>query len=120
MRISDWSSDVCSSDLRDLHRAGDPRSAAARLPTPTGFPAPPHRPQAPSGARRHPAAGLLSAGVPLPGSSAGAARARTSVVYGPLVSVRVYLAGLRFFHYSLFFFLSFFFFFLFSFFFFFF
>src|SRR3546814_3477313 len=80
MRISDWSSDVCSSDLglpaavRDLHRAGDPRSAAARLPTPTGFPAPPHRPQAPSGARRNPGAGLLSAGVPLPGAAAGAAR----------------------------------------------
>src|SRR3546814_4794825 len=68
MRISDWSSDVCSSDL------GDPRSAAARLPTPTGFPAPPHRPQAPSGARRNPGAGLLSAGVPLPGAAAGAAR----------------------------------------------
>src|SRR3546814_8894404 len=29
MRISDWSSDVCSSDLLDLGGAGDPREDAA-------------------------------------------------------------------------------------------
>src|SRR3546814_2984472 len=31
MRISDWSSDVCSSDLAELHRAGDAVAAHLRL-----------------------------------------------------------------------------------------
>src|SRR3546814_18401326 len=31
MRISDWSSDVCSSDLGELSRLGDPGAAAAAL-----------------------------------------------------------------------------------------
>src|SRR3546814_3389669 len=39
MRISDWSSDVCSSDLRD-GAFRDPRPAIARQPGEEGAPAP--------------------------------------------------------------------------------
>src|SRR3546814_11954160 len=34
MRISDWSSDVCSSDLVDLHRGGKGVGVDAQLPAP--------------------------------------------------------------------------------------
>src|SRR3546814_14685931 len=91
MRISDWSSDVCSSDLDSLANDG-PRLSAPRsrtLPTslrcPNGSPQPPSEPQyAPPRVARLPRHRFRA----LPPD-------RKSVVKGKSVSVRVDLGGRR-------------------------
>src|SRR3546814_14595233 len=98
MRISDWSSDVCSSDLR--HRRGGHRRGPALRGARQG------RRQGRRGARtrnaraRRPRAGLAAAGRGrlLPGRDQGRAEIhgdRKSVVKGKSVSVRVALGGRR-------------------------
>src|SRR3546814_19171523 len=86
MRISDWSSDVCSSDLPPPSEPEIPR--ACRYPTPHGISAVAARDRRqtprPDQPRRHPP---LSHRVPL--------RDRKSVVSGQSVSVRVDLGGRR-------------------------
>src|SRR3546814_10827250 len=77
MRISDWSSDVCSSDLRNSGASGVPQR---RLPWPTGPPS-----------RDTPVTGTTLA--IRDGNHASAAR--QSVVTGKSVSVRVDLGGRR-------------------------
>src|SRR3546814_18521060 len=82
MRISDWSSDVCSSDLdgRETHYFLASAGAGA----------------APSaGAAASAAGAALSAGAAAASPSAGAAADRKSVVSGKSVSVRVDLGGRR-------------------------
>src|SRR3546814_20043814 len=94
MRISDWSSDVCSSDLlsSELHAAAAPAAARSdaggrtRLMTPV------------RGARRRCAPLFLTllalGGTPAPSVLAAPAD-RKSVVSGKSVSVRVDLGGRR-------------------------
>src|SRR3546814_14295049 len=121
MRISDWSSDVCSSDLRPAHRAGShappdlharARSAAATAPersrpvaVAVGARWRPARSAPPVAVRRRPpprastpppapARAVRLAGI-CPGERRHGAAARKSVVYGKRVSVRVDLGGRR-------------------------
>src|SRR3546814_13347992 len=101
MRISDWSSDVCSSDLQFLQRVVVQRCLADRMAetqvvgdrardrTPV---APAHRhvvAQVPAGQRPKQVAGAVDH--PQPGEED-----RKSVVEGKSVSVRVNLGGRRF------------------------
>src|SRR3546814_14728647 len=82
MRISDWSSDVCSSDLRGS-RDPFPRTGARPKTQP--------RPGKPKLIRDAPP---VSQVVPIPATEARVAeRARKSVVSGKSVSVRVDLGG---------------------------
>src|SRR3546814_10970530 len=80
MRISDWSSDVCSSDLRNARRvlADQSRSAASRRASSIGV-------AVPTKARTSPTRSAESA----------EKRDRKSVVEGKSVSVRVDLGGRR-------------------------
>src|SRR3546814_14356378 len=91
MRISDWSSDVCSSDLAARPRRGDQAAQAAREP------ARQHRDD-PRVAGAGEAQGRCGGGTPAGGprggrAASGGAADRKSVVSGKSVSVRVDLGG---------------------------
>src|SRR3546814_14859313 len=94
MRISDWSSDVCSSDLpgldpdgEEMDRTGPAAASACRA---GGSRGPDRRPCA--RVRAHAAGGGLT---PCPRTSGASSRDRKSVVLGKSVSVRVDLGGGR-------------------------
>src|SRR3546814_11612417 len=95
MRISDWSSDVCSSDLHPPRRAQGTDPSTSLCPAPGA-----HRTRgAPPGVAGRPVLGH-DRGTDDPGAGASARPfqgrpARKSVVEGKSVSVRVELVGRR-------------------------
>src|SRR3546814_11951967 len=105
MRISDWSSDVCSSDLGRAHAAPPPPAPPRHRP-PRSSPAPPCRRRRRAvggyGGRRRRSGSCWAWGIgsfpPLPcqrGKRGPGPPDRKSVVEGKSVSVRVDLVGRR-------------------------
>src|SRR3546814_18706540 len=91
MRISDWSSDVCSSDLSDCPaQAADRAHAAARCAMPRRYP-----PAARVRRRRAARAGEASCAKAPPSRHPSFRQDRKRVVKGKSVSVRVDLGGSR-------------------------
>src|SRR3546814_12184155 len=88
MRISDWSSDVCSSDLGRHQRSITSRSTGSNLPAISPFSLARNAPIAPPSP-------TISQIAPSDSALAASRRDRKSVVSGKSVSVRVDLGGRR-------------------------